>query len=733
MHRHGQKLIRGRRGRRVRGHVRGLPESAESRYVDSATMHAKQDRSHSHRSLRLFSVIVVIIVVVVAGAVTAVNRLLLPKVAERLERSLEKSWDCSVEIGNLRYLPLYGIVARDVTVTRSLSAQYGPNLEHAAPNAVISSAGLWVGRMRIHSPELLAIRWMRGPTLDTAGIRNGESIAAIFTVAEAVADAGLLPRRISLNGLELEAGFPQRASMTTKTERVKLNHNSGGSTILVSTPPSAHDTLAGSLKVDYRDSKASGNLRIGPLVLTVPPFSGGTASLELSFRFDESSPVDFSGTLTTRNLSLEAPPVAEEPIAQLDIEYDFDGLFSRDAKKDLSADWSPFPETAAKDGPSIGGLVTTAGALCINGIALEMKLGYHGLYGGPAFFSTMVRLPVTEVQSIIESIPAALSGKLANTRATGTISYELDLRVPMEDISGMQWAADVDLEDFAVVKIDPSMNVFILNGEFVHTIPDYPAGLGRNVLIPPARQASMAWMLEHSEHTTAQIERIREKARAIAASRPEVIPAAKTRAPGKVIDLGFRYVYVEEMSPWIIRAVLTAEDGDFFFYGGINPVTFADAVAINLQKREIVVGASTISMQLIKTLFLDQKRIFARKIQEAFLVYLMEHQVPVSKERILELYLNLVEFGPGIYGVSDASRHYFNKTPSELSTGEATWLASVLPSPKTYYRQFEDGRISSDSFRRMDALYKIMLERGRMTPEQYRQAVAAPPEFAPPR
>ena len=185
------------------------------------------------------------------------------------------------------------------------------------------------------------------------------------------------------------------------------------------------------------------------------------------------------------------------------------------------------------------------------------------------------------------------------------------------------------------------------------------------------------------------------------------------------------------MSLWIIRAVLTAEDGDFFFYGGINPVTFADAVARNFGEKEIVLGASTISMQLVKMLYLDQKRIFARKIQEAFLVYLMEHQVPASKERILELYLNLAEFGPGIYGVFDASRLYFNKEPSQLTAGEATWLASILPSPKTYYRQFEDGQIGTDGFRRMVALYDIMLERGRMTLEEYERAVAAPPQFRP--
>ena len=135
-------------------------------------------------------------------------------------------------------------------------------------------------------------------------------------------------------------------------------------------------------------------------------------------------------------------------------------------------------------------------------------------------------------------------------------------------------------------------------------------------------------------------------------------------------------------------------------------------------------------MQLVKMLFLDQDRVFSRKLQEVFLVYLMEHHVPVSKERILELYLNLAEFGPGIYGIHRAAGYYFNKEPRELTAGEATWLASILPAPKTYHRYYEEGEISDGWFARMIGLYDIMLERGRMTPAEYEEALRRRPVFA---
>ena len=254
----------------------------------------------------------------------------------------------------------------------------------------------------------------------------------------------------------------------------------------------------------------------------------------------------------------------------------------------------------------------------------------------------------------------------------------------------------------------------------------------------------MEWMLLHSEHSARQIARSRSEAGAQLASRPSVVllddsdPDAAGRAQkpdaGQGLAAGpdpeYRYIYVDEMSPWIVRAILTAEDGDFFFYGGINPVTLADAIGLNVEAGEILLGASTISMQLIKMLYLDQARIFSRKFQELCLVYLMEHEVPVSKERILELYINLAEFGPGIFGIYDASRHYFGNHPASLTAAEATFLASILPAPKTYYQQFIDGRVSDDGFVRMVNVFNIMLERERMIRAEYDQAVARRPKFA---
>ena len=140
------------------------------------------------------------------------------------------------------------------------------------------------------------------------------------------------------------------------------------------------------------------------------------------------------------------------------------------------------------------------------------------------------------------------------------------------------------------------------------------------------------------------------------------------------------------MSPWIPKAVLTAEDGDFFFHNGINWFTFKNAVERNFSAGEVELGASTLTMQLIKNLFLSPDRALMRKIHEAVLVYLTEEAVPVSKDRLLELYLNLVEFGPGLLWCGTGlSTLFWKKRRRHRSSGGslagkcASFSPAVLP------------------------------------------------------
>ncbi|QDG54128.1 hypothetical protein FIV42_26310 [Persicimonas caeni] len=191
----------------------------------------------------------------------------------------------------------------------------------------------------------------------------------------------------------------------------------------------------------------------------------------------------------------------------------------------------------------------------------------------------------------------------------------------------------------------------------------------------------------------------------------------------------YTYVPLQYISPWMVRAAMTTEDNSFFKHHGFNWYALKDSVEDNIEAGAYVRGASTISMQLVKNVFLNRKKVLARKIQEAFLVWIMEDVVDVPKARLLELYFNVIEYGPGIYGIHDAAVHYFGKRPDKLTLTEVAWLVSIVPNPKKYHIYYERGRISNAWFRHMLRYVRVMHNRGRVTELEYELAKNQKPEF----
>jgi len=138
-------------------------------------------------------------------------------------------------------------------------------------------------------------------------------------------------------------------------------------------------------------------------------------------------------------------------------------------------------------------------------------------------------------------------------------------------------------------------------------------------------------------------------------------------------------VTMEKIPPHLARAVIVAEDGRFYQHQGFDQKAISQALEYNLSKGSFAYGASTISQQTIKNFLLNPSKNPLRKLHEAILTYSMEKNV--GKQRILEMYLNIAEFGRGIYGVGAASRYYFSKPVSEITLDEAVELAATLPSP----------------------------------------------------
>lgn len=154
-----------------------------------------------------------------------------------------------------------------------------------------------------------------------------------------------------------------------------------------------------------------------------------------------------------------------------------------------------------------------------------------------------------------------------------------------------------------------------------------------------------------------------------------------------------QWVSLRQINYQAMRAIQISEDWMFFAHQGLDFAQLTKAIETTLETGgQKVRGASTISQQVAKNLFTDRDRSLKRKLQELVWTLVMEWKLP--KVKILEIYLNIAEFGPSLYGIKQASAHYFNKTPSQLNPREGAFLAMLLPNPKRYAQSFREKRLT---------------------------------------
>jgi hypothetical protein len=170
---------------------------------------------------------------------------------------------------------------------------------------------------------------------------------------------------------------------------------------------------------------------------------------------------------------------------------------------------------------------------------------------------------------------------------------------------------------------------------------------------------------------------------------------------------------LEDISPFMVAAVLTTEDGAFYKHHGFNHAAIRSSVQANLKAGRFVRGASTITMQLAKNLFLSRDKALSRKIEEVILTDYLEQIF--QKDEMMELYLNVVEFGPDVYGVTQAADFYFGRKPGELNLAECFFLATLLPSPIRFGKLREKGEVPETWLRHLRALMEIAAKNGKIS------------------
>ena len=282
----------------------------------------------------------------------------------------------------------------------------------------------------------------------------------------------------------------------------------------------------------------------------------------------------------------------------------------------------------------------------------------------------------TQANDFFASLPTGIFDEVRGITGTGTLAYRLHASLDMVRVDSLKFDSSLRGKNFKLISFgEGEDDLNKLNTAFRHTVYNDKGDSVRTFTVGPPN--------------------------------PDFVP-------------------YNEVSPYLIHTITTAEDPRFFTHRGFMEQAFVKSAIQNIKERRFARGGSTISMQLVKNVFLTRQKTVARKVEEALIVWLLENARIVSKQRMFEVYLNIIEWGPskyrwpsgkrGVYGVKDAALFYYGKRPDELNLSESLYLASIIPKPK-YYRDSFDAygslRRSTRYFFRLIA--DIMANRGLIT------------------
>ena len=319
-------------------------------------------------------------------------------------------------------------------------------------------------------------------------------------------------------------------------------------------------------------------------------------------------------------------------------------------------------------------LELSGGQVTVGRVAVEMAGSIDSFRSAPVF-KAHIAVPTVPCQEVVEAVPRGFADTLAGMRCEGRLSYEIRGSLDTADMASLEFDFRPMLNEVKILTLGEQVDFSKFGAVFTHTAVRY-------IRHPKPGEP---------KYTTHQFQ----------------------TGPGSD-----NWVPMELVNPNFIKVITTTEDGGFFGHRGFLIDAIKSAMVANLKKGRFVRGASTITQQLVKNLFFSlREKTISRKVQEAVITWQIERTL--SKQQLMELYLNIIELGPGpIYGIGAASWHYFERAPADLTLLQCLWLGSIIPSPPGYYGEFLNGK-ASDTHRAMLAwVADVMLKREKITAEE---------------
>jgi hypothetical protein len=392
--------------------------------------------------------------------------------------------------------------------------------------------------------------------------------------------------------------------------------------------------------------------------------------------------VDYDATSVDANLRIDVTPARVDFGGELDVSglNVFHPLLTEEPVADLA-----FAGTiaGALDRENRQ-LEITRASLHSRGIEFELEAFAH-LRGGvdaetkerrtaPRLGMTLV-IPPMPCQQALEAIPPQLAPTLQGFRLRGTFEERIRAEVDWTDLQLTRLSSAGGIFRCKVIQAPKRWAAERLAGPFVHQV---------------------------------EVERDNWLEFTIGPDNPDFVP-------------------LEDVSPHLVNSLMTTEDSRFYHHKGFINAGFRSALIRNLEAGHFRYGNSSITMQMVKNVILYRDKTLSRKLQELFFTWYVETEL--SKDRIMEIYVNAIEFGPRIYGIGPAARHYFGKHPRDLNPVESAFFSSILPNPKGRYRQYCRDELSRWTTGKIERIVNLMLHRGRLTEEEHLIATVTPLVF----
>jgi hypothetical protein len=438
----------------------------------------------------------------------------------------------------------------------------------------------------------------------------------------------------------------------------------------------ALDPAAGTASVDLEAAKFQLD-RLAPILARTAVVDYASTSLDTKIHVDVTrAGGTFGGELHLSGLNVGHPMLADKEVRGLDLSIKVEGAYDRASHRveltrgDFNARDLPFSVTG----------VVTAPPFISDEKPVPLPGGQPGetvARRGPGNIEQLklrLVIPPIDCQRVLKAIPAEMAPYMTGYRLRGVFDTDITLDVTWKDLDAAKLDGHVGINHCRVV--------------------DEPAD-------SPKR------LKEELEHYV-EVEEGEWISFVVGESNPD-------------------FVKLEDISPYLIKSIMTTEDTAFYQHHGFITTEFRTALVNDLKAGKFRYGASSITMQMVKNVLLYREKTLARKLQELYLTWHVENTL--DKDRILEIYFNVIEYGPGLYGIGPAAKHYFGKAPKDLNPREAAFFSSILPAPKERYKQYCNGTLTRWTNDKIDRILQLMVKRERLTDIEYDFAAASPLTF----